>query len=174
LVPRATANFFVSSKEALKDDSDEDGSSSGADDEMGPGDDDEAEAPKAATPQPIALKGANDLDAQKPFRFDLPSEGRPGALSASSTSSDVSLQASESTSNTDPIQHANAGASTDSGPSVPPSPQVSGTLSAVPRLSHLSESEMSSTGTETRSLMKTLSNLWNYRGADFIPLEYPK
>jgi len=37
----------------------------------------------------------------------------------------------------------------------------------------LSEGEMSSSGTERSSILKTISSLWQYRGCDYLPLEYP-
>jgi 1-phosphatidylinositol-3-phosphate 5-kinase len=43
----------------------------------------------------------------------------------------------------------------------------------LPKLAHLSESEMSSSGPERQSIMRTLTNLWAYRGAEWKPLEYP-
>ncbi len=64
------------------------------------------------------------------------------------------------------------------GPSVPASPFLSSDTSSLPRLPHLSEGEMSSSGTERfkGSLMaKAFASLavWAPRNGEFLPLEYP-
>lgn len=58
--------------------------------------------------------------------------------------------------------------------SVPPSPVMTSDGFAPSRLAQWSESEFSSSDTSRNSIMKTLSSFWNYRGADFLPLEYPQ
>jgi hypothetical protein len=41
-------------------------------------------------------------------------------------------------------------------------------------VAHFSDNEMSSSDTARHSIIKTLSSLWNYQGAEFLPLEYPQ
>jgi 1-phosphatidylinositol-3-phosphate 5-kinase len=41
-------------------------------------------------------------------------------------------------------------------------------------VAHFSDNEMSSSDTGRHSIIKTLSSLWNYQGAEFLPLEYPQ
>ena len=62
-------------------------------------------------------------------------------------------------------------------PSVPVAPQLSNDKAdeaqpALSRVSHMSESELSSGG-ERSSIIKTLTGLWAFRAGDFTPLEYP-
>lgn len=176
-VPRATANVFVSSKEALKDDSDDEGSSSGADDELDP--DDEEDKSNQPQEAPGTSGGVSDAahsrsSTLETYMYEQSSgTGQGAAFSTSSTSSSLSILSSEGSASTNPAA-SSSGNGTDSTHSILPSPHIGATTTFPPRLSHLSESEMSSTGgTEKQSLMKTLSSLWNYRGADFTPLEYP-
>jgi len=41
-------------------------------------------------------------------------------------------------------------------------------------VAHFSDNEMSSSDTARHSIIKTLSSLWTYQGAEFLPLEYPQ
>lgn len=173
-IPRASANVFVSSKEALREDSEDEGSSSGADDEMeGDDDEDRLEASKDLRfgPSPVA----HSLDLQHVDDYLRDHNASLSASDASiSTTKQVSKSHPEDIAETD---RASAGTGTESGPSVPPSPVIGSDQPSLPRYSHLSESEMSSsnTGTERQmSLMKTISSLWSYRGAEFTPLELPQ
>lgn len=173
-VPKTSADIFISSKEALKEDSDDDGSSSGADDEM-EGDDDDEKLDKAK----IGTSQGNESDtgmldlAQVDQYLRDHQASLPESHMSAPIETAVSVSSSESSVGTDP---ATVGTGTESGPSVPVSPLVGGraTLTAS-RYGNLSESEMSSTGTDRQlSLMKTLSSLWNYRGAEFTPLDLPQ
>lgn len=171
-VPRASANVFVSSKEALKEDSEDEGSSSGADDEMdGDDDDDRLEATKHLRSGPSPAAQGLDLHQVDEYLRD-----HSAALSASESSLSTSKVAGNLSEGMAETDRASAGTGTESGPSVPPSPMIGSEPLSLPRYGHLSESEMSSnTGTERQmSLMKTLSSLWNYRGAEFTPLELPQ
>lgn len=194
LAPRATANVFVSSKEALKDDSDDEGSSSGADDEMGPDDDEDRHDPNERAPAKIdhsrletddtyiyERKGLGTGQATGKLGGSAPTAG-PSALppsaqdAASGATPDSAALSSEGGNARDAENTANStdnAAGTESSSSISASPHLQDGSATLPKGSHLSESEMSSAGTETRSFMKTLSSLWNYRGADFAALEYP-
>lgn len=168
MVPRASANVFISSKDALKEDSDDEGSSSQADDEL---EADEEEDKAEGTARPVKGEKAAISSAGKPPVAAMQQASPPdisggGALSASSTLSNISLQSSESSTDARP------GTSTDSAASVPASPLIGADAGTISRMSTLSESEMSTTGTETRSLMKTISSFLTYRGAEWPQLEY--
>lgn len=41
-------------------------------------------------------------------------------------------------------------------------------------ISQFSDNDMSSSDTARHSIIKTLSSLWNFRGAEFLPLDYPQ
>lgn len=170
-IPRASANVFVSSKEALKEDSDDEGSSSGADDEMD-GDEDEEKDKQEITKGIKSGPGPIDLVKVDQFLRDHKANLSPGEPPMP-PSMQTSLNTSEDSAETDP---ASIGTGTESGPSIPPSPMIGSEPVSLPRYGHLSESEMSSsTGTERQmSLIKTLSSLWSYRGAEFTPLELPQ
>ncbi|MBW0477926.1 hypothetical protein O181_017641 [Austropuccinia psidii MF-1] len=58
----------------------------------------------------------------------------------------------------------------------PPSPSFLTESFRLPPagVSQFSDNDMSSSDTGRHSIIKTLSNLWSYRGADFLPLEYPQ
>lgn len=175
-VPRASANVFISSKEALKEDSDDEGSSSGADDEMDGEDEedkDKQETTNAVKPgQPGGGQKVLDLRQVDQFLRDhkatLPMTDLPSSLTTQ-----TSVSSSEGSVGTDP---ATLGTGTESGPSIPPSPLIGVEPTSLPQYENLSESEMSSsTGTERQmSLIKTLSSLWSYRGAEFTPLDLPQ
>ena len=181
-IPRATATLFLTSKAALHD-SDDEGSSSGADDEMdGDAEDEEdklRDLPPARTTQELLLDHTSRIPsdstadtyiysadtARQPTRGGmLPSRSVSG-LSEISVGSDSQGQSGDG----------RGGTGTDSGRSIPASPLLSGDSSIMARMANMSESEMSSSGTSDRHtfLMKTLSSIWNYRGAGFTPLEQP-
>jgi 1-phosphatidylinositol-3-phosphate 5-kinase len=161
---------MMQTKEALKEDSDEnDEHSEGADDEF---DEEEGEVEED--------KDRGKKESNESFGNDPTSPPRrataPPHIGRSRDSSD-SVQ---------------EGTSSDIGPpklskepvSIPSSPMfpnfafpLSGNMSAtMPRITsaQFSESEMSSSGTDNKSsLIKTISSLWAYRGCEFSPLEYP-
>ena len=168
MIPRASANVFISTKDALKDDSD-DSSSDGADDELDADEDEDGEKSGihlTAAQSTIKQKTSPTEELLRPLApLNTPSV----TLTASTTLSDVSA----------PLTGANNKietntADTDSAPSGPASPVLSGGSSNRARrpASIMSESEMSSTGTESRSLMKTISSFLTYKGADWPQLEY--
>lgn len=174
-VPKASVNVFVSSKEALKEDSDDEGSSSGADDEMDGDEEEEKDRTDANRPTKTAVtSNQRGLDLEqvdqylRDHRASLPLSSIPPSVATQ-----LSMSSSEGSAGTDP---ATVGTGTESGPSIPPSPVIGAEPASLPRYGHLSESEMSSsTGTERQmSLMKTISSLWSYRGAEFTPLELPQ
>lgn len=178
-VPKASADVFASSKDALKEDSDDEGSSSGADDEMDGDEEDDkdkdkerSEATKDGTSAVTSASQVLDLRQVDECLRDHNASQR--TLSMPSTAvTQVSVSSSEGSAGTD---RTHGGTGTESGHSVPPSPIIGTEASSIPRYGHLSESELSSsTGTERQmSLMKTISSLWNYRGAEFTPLELPQ
>lgn len=177
-IPRATATLFLTSKAALHD-SDEEGSSSGADDEM----DGDAEDDDDKAKEPSALHGKEDVPEHA---VRLPSDSltdtylfdnvarqtaHRGGMLPARTPSVLSDFSSDSHS----LSGGMKDPGTDSGRSIPASPLLSGDSSVIARIANMSESEMSSSGTSDRhtSIMKTLSSIWNYRGAGFTPLEQP-
>lgn len=177
-IPRATATLFLTSKAALHD-SDEEGSSSGADDEMdGDVEDDEDKQKDSSS---VVKKELADHGTRIPststadtYVYGPTSAGRAegGMAPARTTSLQSDLSAG---SDSQSLSGGLAGTGTDSGRSVPASPLLSGDSSIIARMANMSESEMSSGGTSDRHtfLMKTLSSIWNYRGAGFTPLEQP-
>jgi 1-phosphatidylinositol-3-phosphate 5-kinase len=57
--------------------------------------------------------------------------------------------------------------------SLPASPLVGYASDAAVGARYVSESEMSAGGSERHSIMRTLSAMWTWRGAEFTPLDYP-
>jgi len=164
---------FISSKEALKEDSEEEGSSSGADDEL---DADEEEEPDDR------VKAQNSSDGHEQVRTTSTDDTyiyrrspTPKAVEESAPPSaatpPIDLPSAKSEGTGSAAEAFSIG--TDSAQSIPPSPQVSGDSHGSSRFSQMSESEMSASGTETRSIMKTLSSLWTYRAIEWAALEYP-
>ena len=179
-IPRATATLFLTSKAALHDSDDEEGSSSGADDEMD-GDLEDEEDKLRALPTVAANPEAGVHVQRIPSESTAdgyiyptitanrsPAAGAPPSRTVSGTSYFSAGSDSQS-------GEAKGQIETDSGRSVPASPLLSGDASMMARIANMSESEMSSSGTSDRHtfLMKTLSSIWNYRGAGFTPLEQP-
>lgn len=146
---------YTNARDALREDSDD---GSGTDD--GSADDEQEEEEEVTIKGPSAAKG----EQQPEYRPALKPEELPVSVVQPNTTSTDEKAAFESGSE--------FGASLPNTPSISASPFLSADGSSS-RLSQLSESEMSSSGTERHSLMKTISSLWAYRSADFTPLEYP-
>ena len=178
-IARTTTMVFLTSKEAMREDSDDEGgSSSGADDELDArddGDDEDKQDFGQRNPDSRPVHGRDESAAtNESYIYDstlVPPSSSEDPRDALSAGVAVDMQQTSSQSSLGVID-------TDSGPSVPPSPLLSGNSSSTMArfAANMSESEMSSTGTGDRHtfIMKTLSSLWNYRGAGFTPLELPQ
>lgn len=177
-IARTTTMVFLTSKEAMREDSDDEGgSSSGADDELDArddGDDEDKQDFGQRNSDSRQVHGRNESAAtNESYIYDstlVPPQSSedPRDVLSAGVAADMQQTSSQSSLGV---------TDTDSGPSVPPSPLLSGNSSSTMArfAANMSESEMSSTGTGDRHtfIMKTLSSLWNYRGAGFTPLELP-
>lgn len=177
-IARTTTMVFLTSKEAMREDSDDEGgSSSGADDELDArddGDDEDKQDFGHRNGEPRQVHGRNESAVtNESYIYDSTLVPSSSSDSRDTLSAGVAADMQQTSS-----QSSLGVTDTDSGPSVPPSPLLSGNSSSTMArfAANMSESEMSSTGTGDRHtfIMKTLSSLWNYRGAGFTPLELPQ
>jgi len=154
-VAKPVLDVFTNAKDALREDSDD-----------GSGSDDDGSADDEQEEEEFTMKGK-------------PAVSLPGAtLLLPDTKSELSTSPVKVSSQQQPASSATVDILSDIGNSIPSTPSMPaspflGTDLSSSRLSQMSESEMSSSGTERHSLMKTISSLWAYRSADFTPLEYP-
>ena len=177
-IARTTTMVFLTSKEAMREDSDDEGgSSSGADDELDArddGDDEDKQDFGHRNGEPRQVRGRNESAVtNESYIYDSTLVPSSSSDSRDTLSAGVAADMQQTSS-----QSSLGVTDTDSGPSVPPSPLLSGNSSSTMArfAANMSESEMSSTGTGDRHtfIMKTLSSLWNYRGAGFTALELPQ
>ena len=175
-VSKPTLDVYDTTRDALKEDSDEEGESNAggsADDEF----DDEVEeqpAVVAAKAAPTATKpsllegrgpppGLQHRVVVQPTINELIDAEAAAALVIATSTALVPLASS-------------SGGEASTPSSVAPSPRLDVGFDGLPLVSRvptLSEGEMSSSGTERSSILKTISSLWQYRGCDYLPLEYP-
>lgn len=74
-----------------------------------------------------------------------------------------------------PADHTTDSVASSSLVSVPASPMLgyASDIASSVRAAYMSESELSAGGSERHSIMRTISNIWTWRGAEFLPLDYP-
>lgn len=182
-VSKPTLDVYDTTRDALKEDSDEEGESNAggsADDEF----DDEVED---AQPPPPPTTTAKAPSSVKPSllegRGPPPVSSRRSAIVVEEPTINELIDAERAAT----IANATAlvpvappsGGEASASSSVAPSPRLgvaAGVFDSLPGISRvptLSEGEMSSSGTERSSILKTISSLWQYRGCDYLPLEYP-
>jgi 1-phosphatidylinositol-3-phosphate 5-kinase len=152
-VARPVVQVFDNVRDAVKEDSDDAASESSeaADDEYegeGEGEDEDSRTPTLKTPKEVVGGGSGGEE-----------------LSNVQYGKDSALRE-------EPQSAAEVETPSVSGSPYPSLIGGSDTL-GVAKLSHLSESEMSSSGPERQSLMRTITKLWAYRGAEWKPLDYP-
>lgn len=195
-VTKAKVQVFSDLRDAFRDESDSD-SSEADDEEDDQGSEDSADS---AGQRKAPRKSRSPVKSQKslPAKQDAASRAVPMTAAASSNTisssvtDEMPISASASSiagtsvlsdarsemSFTDRLQIELPSFETSAPlPSVPVAPRLSNDKAdeaqpALSRVSHMSESELSSGG-ERSSIIKTLTGLWAFRAGDFTPLEYP-
>lgn len=177
-VSKAVIEVYADAREALREDSDE----SDVEDAEGAGADDEADDAELSRLQATSPKGKSrgalycawrnapnllSLVVEREKTVTAPTENE-----SAPTSKNEQIPAESSTFPVEPaferIVPSSLTSSTPVSPGLPPSSMPSSSK-AAPQ----SESEMSSSGTEKSSIMKTISSLWGARNCEFVPLAYP-
>ncbi|KAM0753044.1 hypothetical protein T439DRAFT_188475 [Meredithblackwellia eburnea MCA 4105] len=179
-----TVQVFDNVRDAIKEDSDDDDShsSDGADDEY----DDDAEQPEVDDENKPVDKSPQQASSQLSDPALSENRSNPINLGESSImdallhhpSSSIVPTTAPGDESSDQRQMPNilaialrpegvANQDSSEPPSVPPSPRLVDGF-PIPRMS-----EGESSGNERGSIMKAITNLWNYRGCEFTPLEVP-
>lgn len=159
-VARPTVEVFDNVRDAVKEESDEEEvkSSDEADDEF---EDDD--------------RPSGDKSRRKPGRDRMSSEASKDSYVDDNSSAPIPKAYKESAAQNSSVSDSvrseeTATPSSAKQPFVPPSPSIS---ESVFRGGQYSDVEVGSVGTERSSILRTLSSLWESRGAEFLPLDFP-